>query len=293
MSKFAGPLLVFREMVWSRAFSWQPPMERTLSSASPAWLLESRSTVLSPVGATFRITVPTVPPGGPTAICSSKGLSTCTPLVPPHKLRKGRLASGAMAPLTRKVSSTSTPCVPPPRGPTPAAAHEGAGFVVTLPEAATEPASSWAKSAVVAFRVLAALTVTSWSSELLLDEVEEAVALGHRRVPSKVPGVERREVAAAQVPPVRFRLRIGVAGELERGVREDGVDRHLIIGGVTLVRTRDSKLALALAGKYRASASAWVRKPAPAMASISVWVRELVQYWVKVAVSWESSSLRG
>ena len=62
------------------------------------------------------------------------------------------------------------------------------------------------------------------------------------------------------------------------------------MGGVTLVRTRDSKLALALTAKY----SAWVRNPAPAMASsISVWVRELVQYWVKVAVSWESSSVRG
>ena len=62
--------------------------------------------------------------------------------------------------------------------------------------------------------------------ELLLDEVEEAVALGHRRVPSEVPGVERREVAAAQVPPVRLRLGIGVAGELERGVREDGGGRQ-------------------------------------------------------------------
>ena len=42
------------------------------------------------------------------------------------------------------------------------------------------------------------------------------------------------------------------------------------------------------------SACAWVRKPAPAMASsISVWVRELVQYCRKVAVSWESSSVRG
>ena len=59
-------------------------------------------------------------------------------------------------------------------------------------------------------------------SELVLDEVEEAVALGHRRVPSKVPCVERREAAAAQVPPVRLRLGVGVAGELERGVREDG-----------------------------------------------------------------------
>ena len=56
--------------------------------------------------------------------------------------------------------------------------------------------------------------------------MKEAVALGHRRVPSEVPGVERREAAAAQVPPVRLRLGVGVAGELERGVREDGVGRQ-------------------------------------------------------------------
>ena len=62
--------------------------------------------------------------------------------------------------------------------------------------------------------------------ELVLDEVEEAVALGHRRIPSEVPGVERREVAVAQVPPVGLRFRIGVAGELERGFREDGVGRQ-------------------------------------------------------------------
>ena len=62
--------------------------------------------------------------------------------------------------------------------------------------------------------------------ELVLDEVEEAVALGHRRIPSEVPGVERREVAVAQVPPVRLRLSVGVAGELERGFREDGVGRQ-------------------------------------------------------------------
>ena len=64
------------------------------------------------------------------------------------------------------------------------------------------------------------------SCELLLDEVEEAVALGHRRVPHKIPGVERREVAVAQVPPVRLRLGVGVAGELERGFREDGGGRQ-------------------------------------------------------------------
>ena len=62
--------------------------------------------------------------------------------------------------------------------------------------------------------------------ELVLDEVEKAVAFGHRRIPSEVPGVERREVAVAQVPPVSFRFRIGVAGELERGFREDGVGRQ-------------------------------------------------------------------
>ena len=62
--------------------------------------------------------------------------------------------------------------------------------------------------------------------ELLLDEVEEAVALGHRGVPHKIPCVERREAAAAQVPPVRLGLGIGVAGELERGVREDGGGRQ-------------------------------------------------------------------
>ena len=57
-----------------------------------------------------------------------------------------------------------------------------------------------------------------------LDEVEEAVALGHRGVVGEVPGVERREVVVQQVAPVRLRLRVGVAGELERGVREDGAD---------------------------------------------------------------------
>ena len=60
--------------------------------------------------------------------------------------------------------------------------------------------------------------------------MEKAVALGHRRIPSEVPGVERREVAAAQVPPVRLRFRIGVAGELERGFREDGGGRQGRLG---------------------------------------------------------------
>ena len=62
--------------------------------------------------------------------------------------------------------------------------------------------------------------------ELLLDQVEEAVALGHRGVPHKIPGVERREAAVAQVPPVRLRLGVGVAGELERGFSEDGGGRQ-------------------------------------------------------------------
>ena len=60
--------------------------------------------------------------------------------------------------------------------------------------------------------------------ELLLDGVEEAVALGHRRVVGEVPGVERREVVASQIAPVPLPPYGGVAGELERGVREDGVD---------------------------------------------------------------------
>ena len=135
--------------------------------------------------------------------------------------------------------------------------------------------------------------------ELLLDEVEEAVALGHRRVVGEVPGVERREVVAAQIAPVRFRLGVGVAGELEGGVREDGVDPQ--------GRPRQERLdhwgrhvgahqglEASVGADRRVSACAWVRKPAPAMASsISVWVRELVQYCRKVAVSWESSSVRG
>ena len=60
--------------------------------------------------------------------------------------------------------------------------------------------------------------------ELVLDELEEAVALDHRGVVGEVPGVERREVVVSQEAPVRFRLGVGVAGELERGVGEDGVD---------------------------------------------------------------------
>ena len=115
--------------------------------------------------------------------------------------------------------------------------------------------------------------------ELLLDEVEEAVALGHRRVVGEVPGVERREVVAAQIAPVRLVSASQVSSSVvsermvltPRGARGRSA---LIIGGVTLVRTRDSKLPL----RRR-----WRRR----------WVRELVQYCRKVAVSWESSSVRG
>ena len=92
--------------------------------------------------------------------------------------------------------------------------------------------------------------------ELLLDKVEKAVALGHRRVPREVPGVERREPAAAQVAPVRFRL--GVASQVSSSVVSERMvltargargRSALIMGGVTLVRTMDSKLALALTEK--------------------------------------------
>ena len=55
--------------------------------------------------------------------------------------------------------------------------------------------------------------------ELVLDDVEEAVALGHRGVVGEVPGVEGREVVVAQVAPIRFRLfGVGVAGELQSRV---------------------------------------------------------------------------
>ena len=131
--------------------------------------------------------------------------------------------------------------------------------------------------------------------------MEEAVALGNRGVPREVPGVERREVAAAQVAPVRFRLRIGVAGELERGVREDGGGcqgrpgqegfdhwgRH--VGAHQLLE--------ACVGADREVALVGQRLGEEARAGDGVvdlgLVRELVQYWVNVAVSWESSSVRG
>ena len=102
--------------------------------------------------------------------------------MPPDRDRKGRLASSAMAPLTRKVSSTRTPWVLPRKVRKRAAGSDSSSgarrrrslsicwfarmlpLVVTLPVAATEPASNCAKSAVVALSVFAALTVTSWSS---------------------------------------------------------------------------------------------------------------------------------
>ena len=126
--------------------------------------------------------------------------------------------------------------------------------------------------------------------------MEEAVALGHRRVPSKVPGVERRE-AAAQVPPVRLRLGIGVAGELERGVREDGVGRQ----------GRPGQEGLDL-GRGHVGAHQGLEAPVGADREVPLVGQRLGQepragdgvvdlglgpYWVNVAVSWESSSVRG
>ena len=314
------------------------------------------------------------PPGSPSPVTAANLVFISSPVVPPERNRYGRLASGAMAPLTRSVSLTRTPCAPPSiesQGAVGSQRTSGASsrrllttsrLAVTLllelkaPVAAVLPTVSCVMSAVVAFSVLAAATVTSlsrlmppsaklassapsslrtvtrafwiWRSpaalcswgvsrkvvavrlltvrsavgatpplfsravtrpsmaptsvssahaavdgrdraservegghqrvaavalglapavrldlddaavaqdgppgegrpeeqasyeagrELLLDEVEEAVALGHRGVPHKIPGVERREVAVTQVPPVRFRLGVGVAGELERG----------------------------------------------------------------------------
>ena len=101
------------EMNWKRLFSCTPLPASAFSSATPFWLLASSSKDASPVAAAFRTTTPTVPLVGPTAICSSSGLSTCTPLVPPDKLRKGSEASGPSTPLIRTVSSIRIPLVPP------------------------------------------------------------------------------------------------------------------------------------------------------------------------------------
>ena len=95
-------------MNWKRVFICTPPPASALSSTTPFCALLSRISVASPMAAALRATIPTELLGT-TAICSSRGLSTCTPLLPPVRLRKGRLASGAIAPFTRRVSSTSTP----------------------------------------------------------------------------------------------------------------------------------------------------------------------------------------
>ena len=138
--------------------------------------------------------------------------------------------------------------------------------------------------------------------ELVLDEVEEAVALGHRRVVGEVSGVERREVVAAQVAPVRFRLGVGVAGELERGVREDG--------GGSQGRSRQERLdhwgrdvgahqgLEASVGADREVARVGQRLGQEACAGdgvvdLGLGPRAGPIYWVNVAVSWESSSVRG
>ena len=136
--------------------------------------------------------------------------------------------------------------------------------------------------------------------ELVLHEVEEAVALGPRGVIGEVPGVERHEVVAAQVAPVRFRRRVGVAGELERGVRDDGGDsqgrprqegldhrgRHIGAhqGEASVGADREvARVGLRLGEEARAG---------DGVVDLGLGVRPLVQYWVKVAVSWESSSVR-
>ena len=147
--------------------------------------------------------MPTVSPDAPTAICSSSGESTCTPLLPPDNVRKGSEASGARAPFTRRALSTRTPLVPPWMVSSAAAGSQrtsGAStrrllttsrFAVTLldelkvPLAAVLPTRSWAKSAVVALRVLAAATVTS-RSRLMPPSAKEA-----SRAPSSFRTVTR------------------------------------------------------------------------------------------------------
>ena len=114
-----------------------------------------------------------------------------SPVVPPERYRCGKLASEAMAPFTRKVSLTSTPCTPPSmlsQGAAGSQRTSGAStrrllttsrLEVTLllelktPVAAVLPTRSWAKSAFVALRVLAAATVTS-RSRLMPPSAKEA-----------------------------------------------------------------------------------------------------------------------
>ena len=172
IARLARPLVVLKLMNWKRVFICTPPPASTLSSTSPFCALLSRISVASPVAAALRATMPTELLGT-TAICSSRGLSTCTPLLPPVRLRKGRLASGAIAPFTRRVSSTSTPWVPPVTVSTLACTRRSLSIccvavmellLVKAPVAAVEPTKNWAKSAVVALRVRSDGTVMSCSS---------------------------------------------------------------------------------------------------------------------------------
>ena len=97
MAMLASPEVLLKLMHCWKLLICTPPPDSTTSSAplGEASCLRSR------------------PRRALTAICSSSGLRTCTPLLPSDKLRKGRLASGASAPLTLKVSSTRSPLVPP------------------------------------------------------------------------------------------------------------------------------------------------------------------------------------
>ena len=102
IARLARPLVVLKLMNWKRVFICTPPPASALSSTSPLFCaLLSRISVASPVAAALRATMPTELLGT-TAICSSRGLSTCTPLLPPERLRKGRLASRAITPFTHQ-----------------------------------------------------------------------------------------------------------------------------------------------------------------------------------------------
>ena len=182
-----GSVIEIEADCWSKAQSdSRYPLVATFNSlGSTVTSIDGRVTALENapgVAPTADLTVNSLTA---TAICSSRGLSTCAPLLPPDRLRKGRLASGAITPFTRRVSSTSTPWVPPVTVSTLAAGSQRSSgactrrslsiccvavmelLLVKAPVAAVEPTKNWAKSAVVALSVRSDRTVMSCSSPML------------------------------------------------------------------------------------------------------------------------------
>ena len=121
-----------------KLFSITPPPASALSSATPFWLLASSSKEASPVAAAFPCR-----PWVPRRFAPAAARAPVS-LLPPDKLRKGRLASGART-RSRRLLTTSKLAVT-------------LLLELKVPVAAMLPTKSWAKS-----RVLAAATVTSRS----------------------------------------------------------------------------------------------------------------------------------